>query len=197
MTDLLGPRVLEDGDLRIEPLTEIHREALRAACAADLEIWQIYSYSMAPDAFDGWWDGMRTAPNRAFQAILAGGALVGTSSYTILDRPSGVVEIGGTYFRPEVRGTGVNTRAKRLMVGAVFAAGARRLEFRVDAINTRSRHAVEKLGATLDGILRQNRVTWTGRARDSCVYSILAEEMSALPLFPVIPANAGTHEHGS
>lgn len=201
--------MLEDGDLRIEPLGGRHREALRAACAADAEIWRIYPYSMAPDAFDGWWDGVRPGPNRAFQAILLrrskdgiaspclprlstgsgraqdedAWALVGTSSYTVADAQAGVVEIGGTYLHPDVRGTGVNTRVKRLMIGAVFAAGARRLEFRIDAINGRSRAAAEKLGARLDGILRSNRVTWTGRVRDTCVYSVLADEAGALPLF--------------
>jgi RimJ/RimL family protein N-acetyltransferase len=138
---------------------------------------------MAGEAFDAWWNGIRIAPGRAFVAIFAQGALVGTSAYMLSDAQAGVVEIGGTWFTPSVRGAGINTRAKQMMVRAVFAAGALRLEFRVDAINARSRAAVEKLGARLDGILRSNRVTWTGRVRDTCVYSVLADEADSLPLF--------------
>lgn len=135
---------------------------------------------MAGDAFDTWWDTTRIAPGRAFYAFLLGGEVVGTSSFTVADGPNRVVEIGGTYFHPSARGTGVNGRIKRLMIGAVFAHGARRLEFRVDGINHRSRAAVEKLGAHLDGILRSNRTTWTGRVRDTCVYSVLADEWPAV-----------------
>ncbi len=191
---------------------ERHREALRAACDADQEIWAIYPYSMIGEAFDQWWSSTRIAPGRAFQAILHktpfvlslskdeiappsgprpstssgrtdvndGWTVVGTSSFSVTDGPSAVVEIGGTYLHPAVRGTGLNGRIKRLMIGAAFTSGARRLEFKVDGINTRSRAAVEKLGAKLDGILRSNRVTWTGRVRDTCVYSVLADEWPAV-----------------
>ena len=49
-------------------------------------------------------------------------------------------------------------------------------QFKVDAINARSRAAVAKLGARLDGIIRNDRIVWTGRQRDTCVFSILAGE---------------------
>jgi RimJ/RimL family protein N-acetyltransferase len=52
--------------------------------------------------------------------------------------------------------------------------------FRVDAINARSRAAVLKLGAIQEGLLRQDRVTWTGRIRDTVVFSILADEWPAV-----------------
>ena len=43
---------LADGDLKLVKLTEGHREALRAACAADSDVWTIYSSSFGPDHFD-------------------------------------------------------------------------------------------------------------------------------------------------
>lgn len=47
---------LRDGDVRLEPLAEIHREPLRAACAADPDLWaSLYSYSMVGEAFDESW----------------------------------------------------------------------------------------------------------------------------------------------
>jgi len=57
-----------------------------------------------------------------------------------------------------------------------FERGARRVQYKVDAINARSRAAVLKLGAIEEGILRQDRITWTGRIRSTVVFSILADE---------------------
>ena len=51
---------------------------------------------------------------------------------------------------------------------------------KVDAINARSRAAVAKLGAVQEGVLRQDRVTWTGRVRDTVIFSILAPEWPAV-----------------
>jgi RimJ/RimL family protein N-acetyltransferase len=87
-----------------------------------------------------------------------------------------VVEIGGTYIQPSVRGTGFNDSLKKLMIDHAFACGFRRIEFRVDTRNQRSAAAVRKLGAQLDGTLRQNIVTWTGFVRDTYVFSLLADE---------------------
>jgi RimJ/RimL family protein N-acetyltransferase len=52
--------------------------------------------------------------------------------------------------------------------------------YRVDAINARSRAAVLKLGAVEEALLRQDRVTWTGRIRDTVIFSILADEWPAV-----------------
>jgi len=90
------------------------------------------------------------------------------------------VEIGGTYYGPDLRGGAVSPAAKRLLLANAFESGARRVQFKVDAINARSRAAVLKLGAIQEGILRQERVTWTGRVRDTVVFSILADEWPAV-----------------
>lgn len=171
-SELIGPTV------RLEPLGKAHREALRAACAADSEIWQIYLYSMLGDHFDAWWE-QRDVDRIAFAAIHAG-RLVGMSSYYDTDDARKSTAIGGTYFEPAVRGAGINAEVKQLMLGAAFDAGARRVEFHIDAINGRSRRAIEKIGAVFEGILRQERVTWTGRVRDTCVYSVLESEWPAV-----------------
>src|SRR5204863_8898567 len=85
-------------------------------------------------------------------------------------------EIGATYYGPERRGGAVSPAAKRLLLANAFESGARRVQCKVDAINARSRAAVTKLGAVQEGILRQDRVTWTGRIRNTVVFSILADE---------------------
>ena len=171
--------VLELGDVRLEPLSEGHRDALRAAANADQEIWDIYPFSMANEHFDGYWT--KTMQSKADEtlapyAVLLEGKVVGGSAYFARDPANSAVEIGGSYYRPEVRGTHVNPSAKLLLLGHAFACGAKRVGFRVDAVNARSRAAVTKLGAKQEGILRQDRVTWTGRVRDTVIFSVLAEE---------------------
>ena len=90
------------------------------------------------------------------------------------------LEIGGTYYHPDIRGGPANPSAKRLLMAHAFESGARRVQYKVDALNARSRAAVLKLGAVQEGILRQDRVTWTGRIRDTVVFSILADEWPAV-----------------
>jgi N-acetyltransferase len=164
--------------VRLERLADDHREGLRAACAADTAIWEIYPYSMLGEAFDAWW--AKVAGSRFVYVAVIGDDVAGMSSFYDVDPANASVAIGGTYFVPAVRGTAVNGEVKRLMLGAAFAAGARRVVFHIDAINGRSRRAIEKLGATFEGIMRRDRVTWTGRVRDTCVYSILDDEWPAI-----------------
>lgn len=165
--------------IRLEPLADGHREGLRAACAADPDIWAtLYPYSMIGEHFDVFWDGaMARAAKGALlpYAVMRDGRCVGISCY-FPDPPNRTVEIGGTYFHPNVRGGPVNPEAKRLMMAHAFDGGAIRVGFKVDALNARSRAAVLKLGARQDGILRAERITWTGRVRDTVVFSVLAEE---------------------
>jgi RimJ/RimL family protein N-acetyltransferase len=103
------------------------------------------------------------------------GEVVGMSSYINLSK-DGVVEIGGTYIAPSVRGTGFNGEMKRLMLDHAFERGYHKVEFRVDTRNKRSVAAVLKLGAQQEGVLRKNRITWTGYVRDTAVFGLLREE---------------------
>jgi RimJ/RimL family protein N-acetyltransferase len=170
---------MSDGDLRIEPLDESHRAALKAACAEDLDIWQLYSVSYGPEQFDGSFDLLRSRPNwRAF-AILLDGALVGMSAFIGIEPERGVLEIGNTYYVPRLRGTGFNERVKDLMMRRAIDCGFRRIEFRVDARNQRSQAAMAKIGGVREGVLRADRITWTGHVRDTVLFSILAEEWRA------------------
>ncbi|HKR88981.1 MAG TPA: GNAT family protein [Phenylobacterium sp.] len=171
---------LENAFVRLAPLGEAHREPLRAACAADTEIWAaLYPYSMAGEHFDPRFNQLLTDAGRGQTmpfAVLARGKVVGLSCFLAVDPINASVEIGGTYYRPDVRGGVVNPAAKRLLFGHAFACGARRVQLKVDALNARSCAAVLKLGAVQEGILRQDRVTWTGRVRDTVCFSVLADE---------------------
>lgn len=174
--------VLQGRFVRLEPLAEHHKEGLRAACAADQEIWDIYPYSMAGEHFDPVWSGLNARRDKGLMApyaVVAGGEVVGISCI-FPDLPNRVAEIGGTYYGPDVRGTAINPESKRLLMAHLFDSGAIRVGYKVDAVNARSRAAVLKLGAHQDGILRAERITWTGRVRDTAVFSILADEWPAV-----------------
>ena len=176
----LEPRVLENRFVRLEPLAETHQDDLRAACAADPATWHdLYIYSMLGDGFDQQWTRIAAevaAGQTLAYAVMAGGRCQGITTYLGIDPQHHGVEIGATYYAPDVRGGPVNPSCKRLLLGHAFACGANRVQFRVDAINARSRAAVLKLGAVQEGILRQDRITWTGRIRDTVVFSVLADE---------------------
>ncbi|HTW33959.1 MAG TPA: GNAT family protein [Rhizomicrobium sp.] len=165
--------------VRLEPLEPRHYEGLKRAIEADQEIWQLYPFDMRGKHFDAWAE--RTAANMArgdaiAYAVLHGGAVIGVSVFVVIDTPNRRVEMGNTYYRPDMRGGMVNPESKFLMLQQAFDSGVHCVQLRVDASNARSRAAVTKLGAKQDGILRQDRITWTGRTRDTVIFSILSEE---------------------
>jgi RimJ/RimL family protein N-acetyltransferase len=178
VADLYVP--LAEGDLRLEPILEIHREALRAACAEDQEIWDIYPFSYLGDAFDPQFDLMlRGDRPRHCYVIRVGAEVVGMTAWIEHGAPGHSIEIGNSYIVPRLRGTGLNSRIKKLMLDHAFGKGLMRVAFKVDEVNQRSQAAVMKLGCTREGLLRAERITWTGRLRSSVIFSILADEWAA------------------
>ena len=167
---------LTDGTMRLEPLAEHHREPLRAACAADPAIWEIYMASFLGEHFDGSFDAYLGKPARLMFALVDGAALIGMSGYLNIDPAHHVLEIGSTYLAPSARGTDRNRRCKALLIGHAIASGFDRIEFRIDTRNARSMRAVEKLGSRLEGIMRRHRITWTGYRRDTALYALFAED---------------------
>lgn len=174
MSALAAP--MKQSQLALEPLAEVHRTRLKAACAEDREIWAIYATSYDPDHFDTSFDALLGKEDGHSFAIVLRGELVGMSSYIGIDRGRMVLEIGSTYYVPAVRGTGLNERVKSLLIERAIACGFRRIEFRVDARNARSQAAMAKIGGVREGVLRADRVTWTGHLRDTVLFSILADE---------------------
>ncbi len=169
--------VLEEGQVRLEPLAEHHIEPLRSACAEDQDIWEIYPINMLGDDFDKAMQAFHDMKAWVQFAVINNetGKVIGMTNYINPDQ-HGVVEIGGTYIAPSVRGVGFNDIMKKLLINNAFANGFRKVEFRVDGRNKRSQAAVLKLGAKHEGTLRKNRITWTGYQRDTCVFGLLKEE---------------------
>jgi RimJ/RimL family protein N-acetyltransferase len=177
MIDLerLGGRMTGEG-CRAEPFAEEHRARLRTACAEDRDIWAIYANDFGPDGFDQSIDFYTSNPRNRTFVLFEGDELAGMSSFIGIDEGRQCLEIGGTYYRPHLRGTGFNRRVKDMMLKRAFESGIRRVEFRVDRRNARSQAAMKKLGAVREGVLRADRITWNGHVRDTVLFAILKDE---------------------
>jgi RimJ/RimL family protein N-acetyltransferase len=161
---------------RAELISDDQLEALKSACAEDREIWAIYANNFGPDGFDESIAFYRSNPRNRTFALFEGDEFAGMSSYLGIDESRKCLEIGGTYYRPHLRGSGFNRRVKDMMLKRAFDSGIRRVEFRVDRRNDRSQAAMKKLGAVREGILRSDRITWNGYVRDTVLFAILKEE---------------------
>jgi len=93
------------------------------------------------------------------------------------DRPPSVVEIGSTWYAASAQRTGINTEVKLLQLTHAFEAWrVLRVTFKTDARNARSRTAIERLGAQVEGVRRAHSPAGDGTVRDSAYYSITAPE---------------------
>jgi RimJ/RimL family protein N-acetyltransferase len=105
----------------------------------------------------------------------------GSTRFGNIDTHHKVVHIGWTWLGNDFRGSGLNTHIKFLMLRHVFEqTDMEKVAFRIDERNLRSRRAVEKIGGTLEGILRKNLIIKDGFRRSSACYSILKEEWPRL-----------------
>lgn len=173
--DELAKPMTGDG-CRAERFREEYREPLKAACAEDTDIWAIYANDFGPRGFDSSIDFYTANPRNLTFVLFDGDELAGMSSFLGIDAGRQCLEIGGTYYRPHVRGSGFNRRVKDMMISRAFACGIRRVEFRVDRRNARSQAAMKKLGAVREGVLRADRITWNGHVRDTVLFAILKDE---------------------
>ncbi len=111
-------------------------------------------------------------------------AYAGSTRFGLISWKNKVLHIGWTWIGKEFQGSGLNTHMKFLMLRYVFEElDFEKVEFRIDERNIKSRKAVEKLGASLEGILRKDTVMKDGYRRSTCCYGILKEE------WPTIRAN--------
>lgn len=173
--------VLTGAHVRLEPLDRAGLEELAPA------LWRedVFAggFGGGVEAFHNhanfadWFDGYRPsdAASRNYLVRFDGRA-VGTTSFYLADYRRESVMIGYTAYTPDVWGTTVNPDTKRTMLAAAFGGGAHRVVFEVDNRNDRSRAAMTKLGAHLDGILREDRPRADGSKRSTVVFSILEQE---------------------
>ena len=182
-TPLLGQHV------HLVPLSHAHHDDLVEA-VRDGELWKLW-YTAIPTP-----EGMTAEIQRRLGLQKAGsmlpfavldttGKAVGMTTYMNIDAANRRVEIGSTWYRQAVQRTPLNTEAKRLLLAHAFETlDCIAVEFRTHFFNHQSRRGIERLGAKLDGVLRNHQINPHPAAgsslRDTCVYSIIASEWPAV-----------------
>jgi len=146
---------------------------------ADLVIWRYMPWGPFADVA-----GMRAS-------LIGQDAAADGTPLTVVDRPTGQpigivnlmsndpanlkIELGGIWYSPVAQRTGANTEATWLLLQHAFRLGYRRLEWKCDSLNARSRRAALRMGFRFEGIQEQHRIT-KGRNRDTAWFRIVAEE---------------------
>lgn len=173
---------LEGKHVRLEPLSiDDHLDALQAA-GAHVSIFEWYDRDYSSPA------GIRDFVESCLADASAGtrvpfatvhrgdDEVVGTTSFLNIVPEHRRTEIGGTWITPDYQRTPVNTEAKCLMLCHAFETWeCARVELKTDSRNERSKAAIERIGATREGILRKHMQTHQG-PRDSVYYSIIDDE---------------------
>ena len=167
--------------VRLEPLHPSHEAGLIDA-VRDGDLWQLwYTAIPAPERMAAEID-RRLALHKAgsmlpFTVFDGSGRIVGMTTYMNIDNANQRVEIGSTWYARSAQRSPLNTEAKRLLLAHAFdALQCIAVEFRTHRFNLQSRRAIERLGAQLDGILRNHQRASNGTLRDTVVYSITADE---------------------
>jgi len=180
------PVILEGRRVRMEPLKKEHADEL-AKFAFNEQLW-LWTTNLMRDIqdldryVDRALDEQRSRVALPFVTVeRATGRVVGSSRFGNIDVANRKVEIGWTWIDPAWQRTCVNTEAKLLMLTHAFETWkCIRVELKTDALNTKSRAAMQRIGATEEGTLRSHMITESGRIRDSVYFSIIEKEWAAV-----------------
>jgi RimJ/RimL family protein N-acetyltransferase len=175
------PVTLKGAHASLEPLAASHA-AEAGDAARDGELWKLW-YTAVPTPEDMPREierrlGLQKAGSMLPFAVRdASGRFVGMTTYMNIDAVNQRVEIGSTWIAQGAQRGPLNTECKLLLLTHAFETlGCIAVEFRTHFLNQQSRGAIERLGAKLDGILRNHTRTANGALRDTCVYSIVESE---------------------
>jgi N-acetyltransferase len=178
----LQPILLQGSRVTLAPLSHNHTNDLIEALH-DGELWRLWYTSIpAPDKLTEFIDQRLAAQATGrwlpFTVLEnATGKAVGMTNYLNAEPDHRRVEIGGTWYRKSLQRSHVNTECKLLLLEHAFEAlRCIAVEFRTHFFNHQSRRGIERLGAKLDGVLRNHQLADNGTLRDTCVYSIIASE---------------------
>jgi len=176
------PVTLEGPHVRLEPLSESHHADL-CAVGLDPELWQWIPFRvLTPEDMSGYIRAALRDQEAGVSVPFAiidrdAGRAAGSTRYMNIDRANRRVEIGSTWIGRAWQRSMVNTEAKFLMLQHAFETlGSIRVELKTDSMNRRSRNAIQRIGATQEGIFRKHMLTWSGRIRDTVYFSILDSE---------------------
>jgi RimJ/RimL family protein N-acetyltransferase len=176
---------LEGRIVRLEPLRPEHEEPLWLA-SRDPRTWRWLSVAQPQTQAE--WSGFvaqaldAAAEGREIPLVTScNEQVVGSTRFLALRPEHRSVEIGWTWLHPSAWGTGANVEAKYLQLRHAFETwGCRRVELKTDALNERSRGALEALGATFEGIHRKHMLVRSGENRDSAWYSVVDDDWPAV-----------------
>ena len=173
--------------VRVEPLSAEHEAGLiDAAGDPEMFTWMPVDMASSRDALHEWLmstlAGAREGSAVPFAIIGAdSGRVLGSTRFLELRFEHLRAEIGWTWLARSAWSTGANVETKLLLLEHAFErVGLRRVEFKTDARNERSRGALLALGATFEGILRKHMVVRDAGARDSAYYSVIDDEWPAV-----------------
>jgi RimJ/RimL family protein N-acetyltransferase len=174
--------ILENDLVQLRPLTNDDFDILSQFSLQEPELW---TYSLVPA---GGLENLRTYMDLAIKDKEARksypfivydkrtGKYAGSTRFYDYQEQHNTVQLGFTWYGKEFQGTGLNKNCKLLLLEFAFETlGLDRVEFRADASNALSIAAMKSIGCTVEGILRSNCKSLTGR-RDSIVLSILKIE---------------------
>jgi RimJ/RimL family protein N-acetyltransferase len=180
---VVEPVRLDGRIVRLEPMEDRHRPGLMAAGLADPTIWRwTVEWIETPEAMATYLDAMTRfrdeGSQRAFVTIdQSTDEVIGSSRFFAFDYRNWNLEIGYTWLVPSRQRGGANLEAKLLQLTHAFETlGCRRVQFKTDSLNDKSRNALLGIGATFEGILRNQQISQGGRMRHSAYYSVIDGE---------------------
>lgn len=179
----IGPVSLEGRCVRLEPLRDVHAAGL-FEIGRDASIWTwmlrvpFTTLDEARELVASALALERAGTQLPFVIIeKAGGRVAGSTRYLNISHVDRGLEIGHTWLGVEFQRTAVNTECKYLLLRHAFETlGCARVQLKTDALNERSRRAIERIGATFEGVLRKYQLTRNDRIRDTAMYSITDDE---------------------
>jgi RimJ/RimL family protein N-acetyltransferase len=182
----------------VEPLAADHEQGMiEAAGDAEMFRWMPVDMASSQDAVRRW---LATSLESAAAerevpfAILdaRSGRVLGSTRFLELRFEHLRVEIGWTWLARPAWSSGANVETKLVLLSHAFEqVGCRRVEFKTDAHNDRSRGALTALGARFEGIFRKHMVVRDGGARDSAYFSVIEDDWPALK--PRLQARRDAH----
>ena len=181
--DTKAQHVLENERVFLRPMVEADIQHLLPYALNEPEIWH---YSLqAASSEEKMENYIRTAVEKrivsdSYPFIVFDkktNQYTGSTRFYDIQEVHDTVQIGYTWYGKAFQRTGLNWNCKFLLLQFAFdVLGMHRVEFRADALNSKSIKAIIGIGCTKEGILRQNVSTDTGQRRDSIVLSILKDE---------------------
>lgn len=172
-------------EVQLEPIEKHHYQFLRDA-ANDERIWYYMPMKAYGEFFDDWFNEILIKQENGIQLTyivrrLLDQRVVGSSAYYDIEPHHKRLEVGYSWFSPEVWGTRANHESLLLLFTQAFEQWQfNRVHVAADPNNKRSYNTLKKLGATAEGLLRQHMMHHHGLITDTVIFSILANEWPSL-----------------